>query len=63
MPVTVKRVGGVLRIVEVSTMRIARSKTGKPVDGGRAHARQRGDRMAYTQAGHINDGIAKRKGT
>lgn len=60
MPVTVRKVRGVHRIVEVSTGHIAKQPSGKPMDGGHAHAKARGPVAAYSQMGHINEGIAEK---
>ena len=55
MPVTVRVVRGAHRVVETSTGRIAKGPSGKPMDGGHAHAKARGDAAAYRQAGHVNN--------
>lgn len=50
MPVTVRKRGSKYRVVEKATGKIARTKQGKPRDGGGHAARNKAQR----QAGYIN---------
>jgi len=51
MPVTVRKRGEKYRVVEKATGRIAKSKHGKPVDGGGHASKQKAGR----QCGYINE--------
>ena len=55
--VQVKKIAGVARIVDAETGRIAKSKNGFAVDGGRKNAAERGTAAARRQVGYINDAI------
>lgn len=56
MPLSVKHINGMHRLVEADTGRIAVTKNGKPRDGG-GHVR---NSLAQKQAGIINAAIAKK---
>ena len=55
MPVELKPVRGVLRVVVAGTSKIARTPKGTPVDGGRTHCKDRPKAVAKRQVLHIND--------
>jgi hypothetical protein len=57
MSVEIKKIAGVPRIVESETGRIARSKNGFAMDGGRKNASSRGFSAARRQVGYINKGV------
>ena len=61
MPVEVKKIAGVTRIVDSDTGKIARSVHGKPIDGGRKNAVERGPTVAYSQCRHVNEAIQVRE--
>ena len=50
-----KIIAGVTRLIDYDTGRIAKSKGGKPMDGGRMNAKTRGSAVARRQARHINE--------
>ena len=55
MNAVVKNIRGVSRIVDKDTGRIAASKYGFPLDGGRANCSKRSVSVAWRQARHINE--------
>jgi len=57
MPVTVKQIKGVNRVVEAETGKIAvNEKSGKPLAGGGNESASN----AHRQVGYINDGLKKK---
>ena len=59
MTAATKVIAGVTRLIDSDTGRIAKSKGGKPMDGGRMNAKTRGAAIARRQARHINEGMDK----
>lgn len=60
MPVELKNIRGVPRVVVAGTKKIARTPKGTPVDGGRDHCRARARAVAERQVQHINDPAERR---
>ena len=55
MPVETKVIRGKLRTVKSETGHIAKTKHGKPVDGGGWPTNKHGSGMARRQVNHINE--------
>lgn len=56
MPVELKTIRGVPRVVVAGTTVLARTPLGNPVDGGRLHCKERPLAVAKRQVKHINEG-------
>ena len=61
MTCATKMISGVMRVVDARTGKIAVSKFGHAMDGGRKNAKERGGVISRRQVRHINESNHKGK--